>query len=106
MQPRTPGKGKHVPDAFGFIERRNCPVCSSSRTETIFCSSFGEGVIGRLIRDYYAIDAKLVSAAPYELMHCPNIWSWHTVAISTPLSEAAFGGADSLPCSGHKLRRR
>jgi 2-polyprenyl-3-methyl-5-hydroxy-6-metoxy-1,4-benzoquinol methylase len=71
-QSGTPKKGKHVPDAFGFVERRDCPVCGCSRTTTAFRIPFDKGAIGRFLRDYYAVDPRLLRAAPYELMRCPD----------------------------------
>jgi SAM-dependent methyltransferase len=71
-EPQTYGQSEHVPDAFGFVERSACPICGTSRSETVFLSSFEEGAIGRFIRDYYAVDPKMLGAAPYELMRCPD----------------------------------
>lgn len=71
-QSATPDEGKRVPDGFGFVERRDCPACGSSRSATAFRSPFDEGAIGRFLRDYYAVDPKLLHAAPYELMRCPD----------------------------------
>lgn len=55
---------------FAFAERRQCPLCESTRGRPLFQSGFGEGAIGQFIESYYRIDPMLFGNAQYELMEC------------------------------------
>lgn len=58
--------------AYGFEAREACPVCGLDAAETVYSTPFGEGGVGRFVRDYYHIDPAVLREAPYELQHCPR----------------------------------
>jgi 2-polyprenyl-3-methyl-5-hydroxy-6-metoxy-1,4-benzoquinol methylase len=71
-QPTTRVSQNNGKAKYGFVERAKCPLCGSRSAKSEFCSRFDEGVIGRFVASYYLIDPSEISAAPYELMRCPE----------------------------------